>query len=299
MKRLLIVGLLLLVFGCVNPDPPPEHPLFGYVGTAISDLGTGNYIAELSTSSNIATISSEDPENTDYIIDLILEAQDYGTQSIIWVDRLFFHIENWGTPEQELYLYPDWQERWDRYASGLAPYMDSVLMFYVLDEPFWNGLKVGISQPDMLVMIETVAATIKNTFPDVHIGSCFASPSVNSSLQIPADYTMVGFCYYQRGQNVETYIEMYLAYLDVFRSAMHPHQKLFLVPGAYQNADNIPSQDDLIFTADFFYNLFLSEKAEMMIAFLYPSVPPGLIGLEELPELMTKYEEIGALIIDK
>lgn len=283
-------------------DPLPSESYFGYLGTAMHGYGTGNYIAELNYSSNIATISCEDPENTACIIDLIVDARNNGMKSIIWVEQLFFSFQNWGTPEQELYLYPDYQERWDRYASDLAPYIDSILMFYILDEPYWNGSHAGISQADMKIMLETVASTIRATFPDVEVGSCFAYPSVDVDLQIPVNYTMVGFdYYYQHGQDMELYFENYNNFLDILKSKMHPRQKLFLVPGGFQYGDNPASQDNLILVADFFYDLFLAESVETMVAFLYPSVVPSgedLIGLDALPELMAKYEEIGNLIIN-
>lgn len=305
MKNIIIIGVFLsLLIGCENPDPDPDPDpkisYFGYLGTAMEGMGAGNYIADLSSSSNVATISCEDPENIDCIIDLIIEARNNGMKSIIWVDHLFFSIENWGTLEQELYLYPDYQERWDRYSLELEPYVDNIYMFYVLDEPYWNGSHVGISQADMLVMLETVASAIKITFPDINIGSCFVSVSIDEDFELPINYTLIGFdYYYSPGQNMELYFEKYNNYLEIFMSKMHSHQKLFLVPGGFQFAHNPASQKDLIQVADFFYDLFLDETlVETMIVFLYPSVSPGLIGLEALPELMVCYEEIGNLIIN-
>lgn len=301
----IIIGLLL-IFSC-NSDTTVEfdnlyiepQQYFGYLGTAMPDLGTGNYIAELSRSSNIATISSEDPEDTDYISGLVTEARDNGMKSIIWVDHLFFCIKNWGTPEQELYLYPDYQERWDRFAPGLAPCIDSIFMFYVLDEAYWNGSRVGISQIEMKEKLEIVASTIRTTFPNVEVGSCFGYPSLVGDIEIPENYTLVGFNnYYSPEQSIELYFENYSNHLNIFKEKMYLHQKLFLVPGGFQHAHNPASQDDLILVADFFYDLFLDESVEMMVVFLYPSVPPGLIGLEELPELMIYYEDIGNLIIN-
>lgn len=304
MKKLFAIISILFVFGCNSDsdkdhtDPQPQQ-YFGYLGTAMQGLGTGNYIAELSPSSNIATISSEDPEDTCYIIDLITEAQNHDMKSVIWVDHLFFCIKDWGTLEQELYLYPDYQERWDRYASDLAPYIDSILMFYVLDEPFWNGSHVGISQADMLVMLETVASTIRATFSGVEVGSCFGYPSLIGDFEIPENYTMMGFDNYLQDEDVESYFIYYTECLKEFKDKMYPHQRLFLVPGAFQYVDGLPSQNDLVLVADLFYDLFLTEPfVDMMIAFLYPSVPPGLIGLDALPDLMAKYKEIGNLIIN-
>ena len=298
MKRVMIIVLFLMMFGCV-PDDSERY--FGYLGTAMEDLGSGNYISELSSSSNLATISSPRKiEDIDHTIDLILEAQDYGMQTILWLDHWFFNIENWGTSEQELYLRPDYQERWDILVMELAPYIDNIYMFYILDEPYWNGSHVGISQPDMLVTLNLVASMTQTTFLDVYVGSCFAYVFIDETFEIPENYTLIGFdYYYSSGQNMELYFEKYNNYLEIFMSKMHSHQKLFLVPGGFQFAHNPASQKDLIQVADFFYDLFLDETlVETMIVFLYPSVPPGLIGLEALPELMVCYEEIGNLIIN-
>lgn len=297
MKRLLTIVLLLVIFGCNPPEPPDPQPqqFFGYLGTAIGGLGTGNYIELLSSSSNIATIASpsDNAENVDYVIDLVIEAQANGMDSVIWLDHLLFDIDTWG-----LQLYPDYQERWDRYSTAIAPYMDSIFMFYILDEPYWNGSHAGVSQEDMLARLEAVSVMVRATFPSVHVGSCFAYPSITEDLELPGSYTIVGFDYYY-GQNMGIYFEDYLEYLDIFKGKMYSHQRLFLVPGAFQYASGLPAQNDLSLVADFFYDLFLTEPlVDMMIAFLYPSVPPGLIGLDALPALMAKYEEIGNLIIN-
>lgn len=298
MKKLLRSGIIILfmfigIFAeqCYCVD-------FGYFGTANSDVGTGNYIAELSGASNIATISppSDDAQNVDYVIDLIIESHNNGMKSVIWVDHLFFYID-WDSPEKELYLYPDYQERWNRYATKIAPYINLIHMFYVLDEPYWNGSQAQISDADMLIMLETVGVTIKRTFPRVNVGNCFGGLS---DVEIPISYTLVGFdYYYDLSEDINLYFNKYRAYLSFFKTKMYPHQKLFMVPGGFQFVSNPVPQNELIYVAHFFQELFLCDpRAEMMIVFLYPPIS-GVTGLKELPWVMAKYEEIGYRIKTK
>lgn len=283
----------LLMFGCDSNNK--NQRFFGYLGTAINDLGTGNYIVELSSSSNIATIAPSN-DGTENVINLIIEAQNNNMKSIVWVDHLFFYIK-WDTPEKELYLYPDYQERWDEYSSQIRPYTNSIYMFYILDEPYWNGSQVGISKSDMLVMLETVGSTIRTTFPNVHVGSCFGYPSLCGEFEIPKNYTLAGFDYYLQDEDVESYFSNYLNYLEQFQNKLFFPQKIFLVPGGFQYLHNQTSQESLIKVANFFNDLYLNNSIELMIVFLYPSVP-GLIGLEDLPELMKTYEKIGRKIME-
>lgn len=300
MNKTRIVGFIifismLLIFRC-SSDNKTQH-FFGYLGTAIDDLGTGNYIVELSSSSNIATVAppSDEAENVNYVVDLVIEAQNNNMKSIVWVDHLFFCIK-FDTPEKELYLYPDYKKRWNKYAATISPYTKSIYMFYILDEPYWNGSQVGISKPEILVMLETVASTIRTTFPNTHVGSCFGYPSICNEFEIPKNYTLVGFDNYLQNEDTEAYFNCYNDYLKIFKTKMYPHQKLFLVPGGFQYSHNPISQKSLIKVANFFYNLYLNENVTLMVVFLYPSID-NLVGLEDLSELMIKYKEIGRNII--
>lgn len=275
-----IMGIVigLLIFGCSSSTVSDgvyieQQKHFGYLGTAMEDLGTGNYIVELSSSSNIATISScKEVEGIDRIIDLIVEAWNNGMKCILWLDHWLWEIEEWETLERKLYLREDYLERMSILKTELVPYAESIHMFYVLDEPYWNGSRVGISSSDMLAMLEDVAVAIRGAFPEIEVGSCFAS--INENFVIPDGFTTVGFdFYFCPPQDIEQYKVDYLEYLDVFKSKT-THHKLFLVPGGFQFTHNPANHDDLIQVADFFYNVFLDEPlAETMIVFFISNSP--------------------------
>lgn len=295
--------IVLLILGCspstVNEDVYVEpQKYFSYL--AMEGVGTDNYITELSGSSNITTISScKEIGDITRVINLIIEARNNDMKCILWLDHWLFGIENWGTPEQALFLREDYQEQITILKIELSPYIESIHMFYVLDEPYWNGSQIGISPSDMLMMLETVTLVLKDTFPEIKVGSCFAYPSIDENFKIPESYTLVGFSHYYPGQDLKAYFEKYKNLLAEFTSKMYSHQKLFLVPGGFQFTHNPATSDDLIQVADFFYNIFINEtSAEVMVVFLYPTLP-GLTGLIDLPEVMGRYEQIGVLIINQ
>lgn len=286
------------------PEDCGKAQYFGYLGTAIGDLGAGNYINILGDSSNIATIApvSANPENVGDVIAKVQQAASKGMKSFIWVDHLFFDID-WDTSEKHLELYPDYQQRWNNYSASISPYIGNIYTFYIMDEPYQNGYQAGISESDMKKMLEKVTLAIKSKFPDVNVGSIFAHTSISGSFKIPESYDLAGFDYYYSSQpaprNIEQFFNDYNNYLLNFKKAMYPHQRLILIPGAFYYENSPVSESELKLVADFYYNLAKTDTlVDAVIAFLYPSVPGALVGLEDLNQIMTKYKEIGAEIIN-
>ncbi|MGJ6962126.1 hypothetical protein ACSDR0_09465 [Streptosporangium sp. G11] len=128
---------------------------FGYYAARITE-NIGNHVPEVRGRSNSSWVNISDfaryaPE--------VLDA--CAPQScVIYTGHEFFkgcNTENSPTCD----LYPNYQERWDRLADIVRPYLTKVAAFYVQDEPF----HLGASAEE----VEISAKTIKRTFPDIPV----------------------------------------------------------------------------------------------------------------------------------
>jgi hypothetical protein len=116
-------------------------------------------------------------------------------------------------------LRSDYAQQWSALVSAISPYMGSVGGFYVIDEPYWNGVSVQD--------LTTCVNTIKDTFPSIPVMVVHAVPSLSSSLVTPARADWVGFDHYGPLSEV-------VGHLNTLRSTLAPNQKLWLIPQSYR-----------------------------------------------------------------
>lgn len=118
-------------------------------------------------------------------------------------------------------ILPDHAARWGRTATQIAPLAGHIEAFYVIDEPYWNG----VSPADLATCI----AAVKGSFPDKPVIVIFAVPSLTEKLVVPERADWVGFdCYEDIGA-----VSKHLRFL---KGKLHAHQRLVLVPQSFLNA---------------------------------------------------------------
>ena len=141
------------------------------------------------------------------------------TKTLALVDtRWQFFLERSGTN----YLRPDWQTHWNILANDIRPSIDWVGAFYVMDEPFWNGVTF-----DELTF---AVARIKETFPRVPVMTTFAAPSVNENLRVPSKLDWLGFDRYGNFSTIPPLLQQ-------LKSKLAAHQRVFLVPDGVLQGD--------------------------------------------------------------
>jgi hypothetical protein len=101
---------------------------FGFWGDAMSGVGTGDYIADTAPFSNIHFIRAE---SMHALQEKLNRVKSHNDQTIIMVQHLLFPWE--GTK-----AHADWQSRFDEAWRKLSSYHDTVLGFYLYDEPMWR-----------------------------------------------------------------------------------------------------------------------------------------------------------------
>jgi hypothetical protein len=118
-------------------------------------------------------------------------------------------------------LRPDYLQQWNQLVSAISSNLGAVGGFYVIDEPYWNGVSVQD--------LTTCVNTIKDTFPSIPVMAVHATPSISPSLVTPARIDWVGFDHYGPLSEV-------VGYLNTLRATLSPSQKLWLVPQTFVNS---------------------------------------------------------------
>lgn len=181
---------------------------FGYYAARITAAG-GNHLPEVTARTNLNWVQISDP--TRYAPEVLDSCAPQGC--VVSTGFEFFEgCES--VHSTTCRLYPNYAERWGRLADAVRSRIDKVGAFYLMDEPQWRG-----ATPEEL---ETVARTIKQTFPGVPVMMVEAGPQVSPTLKVPAAVDWVGFDWYCEPFSK---VEKTLATLS---SRIQPQQSLFL-----------------------------------------------------------------------
>lgn len=249
----------------------PSLSLFGYYFIA-SDY-FGNYIADVAGFTNFNFM--------DWSSTYAQQAGTYNEKMVVNLRWVFFSGPG---------LRSDYVSVWNYYASMMAPYINNIGAFYVMDEPYWNG----ISKAD----VETAAKLCKDTFPQIPTMIVEGYPVLDGStnrdfngnymppFQMPSYIDYFGFDQYS---NFPAIVNL----LQITHNHLLPGQKIVLVPQDYSESGSTDAQ-----TASWaydFYNLALSDPCIIgMEVFLWPSnAGLPLSG----PLTRAAYKDIGAQIV--
>ena len=126
-------------------------------------------------------------------------------------------------------LRADHLDQWRRTAREIAPLIDHVEAFYMIDEPYWNGVA-----PDDLA---SAIRIVKGRFPGKPVMVVFAPPSLTPDLLVPEQADWIGFDHYAT-------IDRVRADLQLLKTRMHRQQDIFLVPQSFVNK-TAPADADL------------------------------------------------------
>jgi len=138
---------------------------------------------------------------------------------------------------------PDYQSLWNQTAEQVTPYIDRVEAFYMIDEPYLNG----VSKKDL----DTAIAAVKAKFPRKPVMVVFAVPSFTPRFAVPAGADWLGFDCYEP-------IGVVAKHLRFLKSRLQPHQRLFLVPQSFLNKA-APTDEELAKLNRQYYELASSE----------------------------------------
>jgi hypothetical protein len=269
---------------------------FGYYASALRDIGI--YTSEVADHSNVTWIAG-DVLASHY--SSLKEAHDLNMGAVLDVFFVFFN--------DDYTLRSDYQTNWNSYADSIQPYVDNIVAFCPMDEPFWNGR--NRSRADLQRDLETVIRTMKQRFPGKPAATIFAYPTVldTNNFVIPTGYDWVGFdCYPQAAGSFDNCAGQPISwYVNTIKSRLNSNQRMIMVPeGVYFGTDYssaLALQPELVNRADRYYALAQADPVFIgMFTFIYQSQQSEIgnwYGTRDLPSLKEKYRQIGLSITQR
>ncbi len=255
---------------------------------------TPEYWGESKDFSNIVFMTAE---NIKIDVFNLWKAVIYRQKAIIAITPIF--LEYNPDMEKKISLRTDYRERWDKYASIIAPYASYIAAFYSIDEPYWNGENMGLSKAEIKYLCEVINTEIKAKFPNIPIAVIFTAAEIDDTLEIPAGYDWVGFDYYGTFDPI-------LPIFNILKNKLLDGQKIILVADGVAFGTTPPSleeQEAWVVRAQQYYELASSDPAVVaMIPFLWHSIQGPyeyLIGTRDIESVKEKYIRIGTEITRK
>jgi hypothetical protein len=285
-----------------DPTSPPAPPAasmshieyFGYYASAMSGVGTGNYIQETSSHSNLVWIREFCGQSE---VSKLQQARARGMKAVLDVGCNFFDFRTLKLlPEKEI------ERRLAGLIPRIQPYLDTIAAFYPLDEPFHIGKKKGISYGYMGEQLRTVNRVLKSLFPTIPIAVIITTEAINSpEVRVPENYDWVGFdCYgsWVQCQESGSIPSLYARML----AKLKPHQKTMVIADAnIREHAGSEEQRQLANRAGLYFNLAASDpRVIAFIPFIYQSFDEGsrhYVGVRDMPRVLPTYISIGRSII--
>jgi len=192
-----------------GPAAPPRGLRY-YGHYWVESKSYGSHLDEVGSHCNVHFVEN---------VDGLKKCASKGVQCILQV-RWEFFAGGGGNGVVPNPLRPDYESFWNKTAEQVTPSIDRVEAFYMIDEPYWNG----VSKKDL----DTAIAAVKAKFPRKPVMVVFAVSSFTPSFAVPAGADWLGFDCYES-------IGVVAKHLRFLKSKLQPHQRLFLVPQSFLN----------------------------------------------------------------
>ena len=209
-------------------------------------------------------------------ISTVKECAARGVQCILQVRWEFFAGSAAPNPIRK-----DYKTYWDKTADQVAPYIGSVAAFYMIDEPYWNG----VSKIDL----EKAIVAVKNRFCKTPVMVVFAAPSLKEkSFAVPDSADWLGCDVYSN-------ISKVCKVLTTLKGKIGPGQSLFLVPQS-ELGSGVKSDEEL---AELNMQYFKLARAERRVIGLLNFGPLAGSRKKPFPETLKVQKQIGKDITGK
>ncbi len=241
---------------------PPNFPsYFGYTGSAVQGFFANNSTAQLADHSNLAWVGG--PSGS--FAPRLAEAASLGMYAMVDVGQLFFNGSQGAiVPKSD----PEILSNWNALVSEISPYINNVVAFYPLDEPYSHNVSgQGWSQAAMKAKLTEIASMIHATYPTKAVAVIFQA--VFSHFDIPAGFNWVAFDCYRSWDNCQGY--PIRTWHNALKAQLSPGQKMFLVPDSYGegSSPSLAFEQDVVGRANHFADLAYSEQDVVAIIPFY------------------------------
>jgi hypothetical protein len=174
--------------GFQKPPPPTViddgKKYFGYYAGAMEGIGSHpNYIPELSKQSNLIFVMDGDIEKK------LNECRRLGKKAMVGTSSYFL--------DDQFKLKPNYARNFERNVEPiLRRHLGTIAAFYILDEPYMNGIAKGQSPEEVYHNQETLGRFLKSKFPSIPIATIFTVKDVKMGYALFPSFDWFGFdCY--------------------------------------------------------------------------------------------------------
>jgi hypothetical protein len=231
---------------------------------------------------------------TDTIINRVNLMNSLCVKPILSTSSIFIYLANTNGPSGSNYdLYPNYLARWNTFKTTNAAVLNSgqIEVFYVCDEPRWNGVTSG--------ELDTICSLMKSDFPNIPLMFVEAYTEADS-IHIPTTVDWVGFDHY--GIYDVSTDSSYLSWLHAIEGRRStPNQKIWLVFDDEWNSGFWPGgwqPDTMDHVIQHYYDLAIADTNVIgMAGFTWPGLSVGWLGARSMPQnVIDETVQIGQMI---
>lgn len=269
----------------VSPTCNPNQ-LFGFYGSAMSGVGSGNYIEKVKDISNVILVGSTDGD----LAQKLAMARSYNLKVIFSMRWHFWNSD--GT------IRSDYLAQWQNFKISVKGSEDLIAAIYLADEPYWNYYS---SHPDATTRhmdwvqqwIEALAKAVKNDWPTVKTAFVEGYPILEKDLLLPTpSVDWIGFdCYDGFEHCGATSIPSLIVKL---KAQLTANQKMIAVPQVGKPISSVTVTEAQMLT---WYRLWQAEWKNnsdyaLVLPFIWSNFSDGPAptwkGLESFPDYLQK-----------
>ncbi|MCA6361414.1 MAG: T9SS type A sorting domain-containing protein [Bacteroidetes bacterium] len=302
MKRLFLLVVIMALLGrTAQAQTAPPH--LRYFGFALIDVfwddphdtsAVTNYLNEVDTFSNVAHLAVYSP--SDNIVQRIANMNSRCVLPMLHIQSVFFEYEDTNGPSGANYgLRSDYLSRWNQFLAinqaAITP--ASIGAFYIVDEPYWNGVTYA--------ELDTVCTLLQQAFPAIPVFLVEAYTMMNQ-FQVPPSADWLAFDMY--GIFDPPNDAQFMQNLTLLKNARtSSSQELFLIIDdqwitLYGQAGYAP--DTIEYMVQNYYDLAVADTSIAgLIGYLWPGGfdEPAQLGVRNMPaNVIQKNVAIGKSI---
>lgn len=268
-----------------TPDDGKKY--FGYYAGAMDGVGSGDYISELWTNSNLIFIKSSSNFEAK-----LADCERRGVKAIITFDWLFL--------DGNFHLVSDYKEKFKNVEPVLQRYRSTIAAFYGLDEPYANGAARGLSAAETYHAQETMGRFLKSKFPNIPIAAIFTTNEVKNGNRLFPSFDWFGFdCYNAdmvcEGKSVDWYFNKLTSTMDASTAKDGKKRYLMTVPQAGHSVSdgNKKGEQSILDQVSGYRQIVRNNpRIKVVMPFIWQTFNDGSanwIGARDIPSVRSQY----------
>ena len=291
----LLVTMFVLLLASVQAFAAGPS-VFGFWGDGLKGVGSGNYINQTASASNVHFVSASfDNGANEEWRQKVQQAKDNNSKVILMLEAAVFQ---WASLQPSASA----QFNLNSLKGKLAGLEDVILGVYLIDEPYWKNSSATkvLTHDEVYNNIQYVSALIKQTFPNTTIMLTEAAPVIGAGdIKFPSNVDWIGANCYLYYTECKTVTELENLYNQISKNFLPNQKMLFTLEGHWMNQTEGRTQlqqEKLIRRNQEILKLSSHYNTAAYFPFIYQS-DGEMLGTEEMPYLKSYLFNLGKLLM--